>query len=112
VLLITSDQQRKDSLSTYNPAGGVISPHLDALATDGVVFDRAYTPHATCTPERCHSRIPGPGGPEAWPRRSVPTNRSPADPATSNATVAHRSPASRQSLSVARPQKSRNHRTS
>ncbi|MCP5112910.1 MAG: sulfatase-like hydrolase/transferase [bacterium] len=51
-MLITSDQQRKDSLGVYDPNGAAISPNLDALAADGVVFDRAYTPHATCTPAR------------------------------------------------------------
>jgi uncharacterized sulfatase len=52
ILLITSDEQRKDSLGLYQPAGPTCTPHLDALAADGVVFDRAYTPHATCTPAR------------------------------------------------------------
>jgi uncharacterized sulfatase len=51
ILLITSDQQRKDSMGVYNP-GGARTPNLDKLAADGVVFTRAYTPHATCTPAR------------------------------------------------------------
>jgi uncharacterized sulfatase len=51
VLLITSDQQRKDSMGVYN-AGFAHTPNLDKLAADGVVFTRAYTPHPTCTPAR------------------------------------------------------------
>jgi arylsulfatase A-like enzyme len=51
ILLITSDQQRKDSLRAYTDRA-VTSPNLDMLATDGVIFDRCYTPHATCTPAR------------------------------------------------------------
>jgi len=51
ILLITSDEQRKDSMGVYNP-GGARTPNLDKLAADGVVFTRAYTPHPTCTPAR------------------------------------------------------------
>lgn len=51
ILLITSDQQRKDSLGVYSD-GFAKTDKLDSLAADGVVFDRAYIPHATCTPSR------------------------------------------------------------
>lgn len=50
ILLITSDQQRRDSLGCYHP--GLSTPGVDSLARDGMVFDRAYTCHATCTPAR------------------------------------------------------------
>lgn len=50
ILFITSDQQRKDSLGVYNSK--LSTPVLDALAKDGVVFDRAYIAHPTCTPSR------------------------------------------------------------
>ena len=51
VLVIFCDQLRRDLLGCY---GGtcVRTPHLDALAQDGVVFDRAYTPVALCSPAR------------------------------------------------------------
>ena len=52
ILLITSDQERKDAMGVYHPAGNNKTPHVDALARDGVVFDRAYTTHPTCTPAR------------------------------------------------------------
>jgi arylsulfatase A-like enzyme len=51
ILLITSDQQRKDALGIYNP-GHVGTKNLDALAADGVTFDRAYITSPTCTPSR------------------------------------------------------------
>ena len=53
VLLITTDQQRKDSLSVYASKGcPVKTPTVAALARDGMVFDRAYIASATCTPSR------------------------------------------------------------
>lgn len=53
VLLITTDQQRKDSLSVYESTGcPVRTPTIAALARDGVVFDRAYIASTTCTPSR------------------------------------------------------------
>lgn len=33
-------------------SGNNRTPHLDALGRDGIVFDRAYTTHPTCTPAR------------------------------------------------------------
>ena len=51
VLLITSDEQRKDSMGVYNP-GFAHTPNLNKIAADGVVFYRAYTAHPTCTPAR------------------------------------------------------------
>ena len=53
VLLITTDQQRKDSLSVYAAkACPVKTRTVTALARDGVVFDRAYIAATTCTPSR------------------------------------------------------------
>ena len=40
VLFITADQQRRDSLPAYG-LPFVRTPHLDRLAREGVVFDRA-----------------------------------------------------------------------
>ena len=51
VLLILSDQHRQDCLSVYgNP--DVISPNLEAIAKDGVVFDGHFCPYPICTPSR------------------------------------------------------------
>ena len=50
VLLITSDQQRWDTLGVNNPA--IQTPALDRLAREGIVYDRAYTCNPVCTPAR------------------------------------------------------------
>ncbi len=51
VLLIQSDQQRRDSLGAY---GNAIArtPNIDSLAREGVVFDHAFTPVPICSPAR------------------------------------------------------------
>lgn len=51
VILITSDQQRKGALEVYGN-NLIQTPSLNSLAEDGIVFDRAYIPHPTCTPSR------------------------------------------------------------
>lgn len=51
ILLITTDQQRWDAIGYVNPL--IQTPHLDRLAREGIAFDRAYCPHAVCTPSRC-----------------------------------------------------------
>ena len=51
VLLITTDQQRTDSLSCYG-SGFTATPHLDRLAAEGVRFERAYCANPVCTPAR------------------------------------------------------------
>lgn len=50
ILIITSDQQRKDSLGAYNPK--ISTPVLDQIAADGIVMERSYISHPTCTPSR------------------------------------------------------------
>jgi len=51
ILWICTDQQRWDTLRCYaNPF--VDTPHLDRLAQNGVVFERAYTQSTVCTPSR------------------------------------------------------------
>lgn len=51
VLLIVSDDQGAADLGAYGNAQ-VATPTIDALARDGMSFDRAYTPEAMCTPSR------------------------------------------------------------
>lgn len=51
VLLITLDQFRGDSLSALGHAC-VRTPHLDALAADGVLFRNHYATCAPCSPAR------------------------------------------------------------
>jgi arylsulfatase A-like enzyme len=50
ILLITSDQQHFSLLGINNPK--LKTPHLDRLAAEGMVFNRAYCPNPTCTPSR------------------------------------------------------------
>jgi arylsulfatase A-like enzyme len=51
ILLITSDQQRTDSLSCYG-SQFTHTPVLDWLAHEGVLFERAYCANPVCTPAR------------------------------------------------------------
>ncbi|WP_062105845.1 sulfatase family protein [Bacillus niameyensis] len=51
VILITTDQQRKDSLSCYG-SDFVNTPNLDKMAQHGILFNRAYCTSPVCTPSR------------------------------------------------------------
>lgn len=51
VLVILCDQLRCDFLSLYG-CDAVPTPHLDRLAKEGVVFDRAITASPVCAPAR------------------------------------------------------------
>jgi len=51
ILLILTDQQRRDTLGCYgNPV--CRTPHLDSIAAEGVRFDWAFTNTAICTAVR------------------------------------------------------------
>ena len=74
LILFLPDQQRADTLACY---GGVQvhAPNLNKLASESVVFERAYVTHPVCTPSRS-SLMTG-----TWPhingctRNSVPLDR-------------------------------------
>ena len=51
ILIVTTDQQRTDTLSCYGSTF-TDTPNLDALATQGARFDRAYCSNPVCTPSR------------------------------------------------------------
>ncbi len=51
ILLLTTDQQRWDTLGCYG-ATGVHTPNLDRLASEGTRFDRCYVSNPVCTPSR------------------------------------------------------------
>lgn len=51
ILIITTDQQRIDSLSCYGSTF-THTPHLDQLASEGVRLNRAYCANPVCTPSR------------------------------------------------------------
>jgi arylsulfatase len=50
-LLVMTDQQRADSVG-FSGSGSSDTPHLDALARKGVVFENAYSASTTCVPAR------------------------------------------------------------
>lgn len=52
VLLVTTDTQRTDTLGCMG-SPFALSPNLDRLAQEGVVFDHAHTPSPVCMPARC-----------------------------------------------------------
>ena len=52
ILLITTDTQRWDTLRCMGSAHA-ISPNLDRLAQQGVLFDNAHTSCPVCMPARC-----------------------------------------------------------
>lgn len=51
LVLVMTDQQRHDHVGWW-PGAAVRTPHLDALAASGVVFDAAYSASTTCVPAR------------------------------------------------------------
>ncbi|WP_051425506.1 sulfatase-like hydrolase/transferase [Jiangella gansuensis] len=51
LLLITTDQQRRDTLGPGAPPF-LRTPHLDQLAHEGARFDAAYAPTPVCVPAR------------------------------------------------------------
>lgn len=51
ILLITTDQLRKDALGCYG-GQAVATPHLDRLARSATAFDRAYCASPWCLPSR------------------------------------------------------------
>jgi len=51
VLLIMTDQHRKDTIGVYGNSV-IKTPNLDALATSGVRFENCYVQHAACMPSR------------------------------------------------------------
>lgn len=50
ILFIMTDEQRFDAIGYANP--GVQTPHIDALARQGIAFTRAYTSNPSCVPAR------------------------------------------------------------
>ena len=51
IIVITTDQQRCDSLSCYG-AACTSTPNIDRLAAGGALFERAYCANPVCTPAR------------------------------------------------------------
>ena len=81
VLLLYTDQQRRDSVGCYGSPFAA-TPHLDALAASGRRFDRCYVQSPVCVPSRfafltgryCSSTGVGGNGPE-FPPDLTPINQ-------------------------------------
>jgi arylsulfatase A-like enzyme len=58
ILLITADQLRWDYVHAYAPESFLKTPALDALAAEGCLCERAYSPNPVCIPAR-HNLITG-----------------------------------------------------
>lgn len=69
ILMIMTDQHKFNALSCKSGPKG-LSPNLDRLAEDAVVFDNAYTPSPVCAPARAAIKTgmypPGCGVVENW----------------------------------------------
>ena len=52
LLFIWTDEQRPDTMAAYGNAR-IPTPHLNALGSESVVFERAYVTQPVCTPSRC-----------------------------------------------------------
>ena len=67
ILLIEADQLAAFVLSMYRPGAQAITPNLDKLAVDGVVFENAYSNSPLCCPSRA-SKFTGrlPSTHEVW----------------------------------------------
>lgn len=68
IILIMSDNQQAATLGCYgNPE--IHSPHLDALAAQGLRFDRAFCPNSFCSPCRASTltgMLPSQHGVHSW----------------------------------------------
>jgi arylsulfatase len=53
ILLVITDTQRIDTLACYGQGTFALSPNLDRLAREGVLFEQAHTPSPVCMPARC-----------------------------------------------------------
>ncbi len=51
ILLVVADQHRADALGAYGNRR-ILTPNLDSLSADGVVYENAFCPAAICTPSR------------------------------------------------------------
>ncbi|QDT39611.1 sulfatase family protein [Stratiformator vulcanicus] len=52
IVLILADDLGVGDLGCYNPESKIPTPHMDALATDGIRYTDAHSPSSVCTPTR------------------------------------------------------------
>ena len=51
VLMIFTDQQRADTIHALGNEN-IVTPALDSIANEAIVFDKCYTPSPVCVPAR------------------------------------------------------------
>ena len=52
IVYIMADDMGYGDTTVYNPESKIPTPHMDALATQGIVFTDAHSPSSVCTPTR------------------------------------------------------------
>lgn len=52
VIVILCDDLGYGDVKANNPAGRIVTPHMDRIAREGVRFTDAHTPSSVCTPTR------------------------------------------------------------
>lgn len=52
LIYILADDLGYGDVSSYNPASKIITPNIDIIASDGIVFSDAHSSSAVCTPTR------------------------------------------------------------
>lgn len=51
VIVIMTDQQKADAMRLYGNAD-VVTPNLERMAAEGILYNHAFTPHPLCVPAR------------------------------------------------------------
>eukprot|EP01084_Bolivina_argentea_P041414 76407_1 len=51
IIFFMADQQRQDSIGSY-PGSVAITPNIDSIASDGILFTNSWTSTPSCTPAR------------------------------------------------------------
>lgn len=52
IIIVLADDLGYGDIGAYNPAGMILTPHLDQLTAEGMKFTDAHTTSAVCTPTR------------------------------------------------------------
>ncbi|MDP6359567.1 MAG: sulfatase-like hydrolase/transferase, partial [Planctomycetota bacterium] len=50
IVIILADDLGYGDIACYNPESKVPTPHIDALAKEGMLFKDAHAPSTVCTP--------------------------------------------------------------
>ncbi len=77
VVLIFTDNQQASTLACYGNSE-ILTPNLDRLARQGMVFDNAFCPNAFCSPCRASvltGLMPSQHGVHSWRRRTGAAGR-------------------------------------